>query len=300
MPAAAEPVPPPHPGADAAPRFQVHAWRPALRLLAIAAQATSAGNLLYLIALSLLGLLEGLDAFSPLELGLRLAVLSLLPLVLVWLLRRLTAATLLVEPTRLVLQLRDVRFEIPLESITAIEPWRLPLPGSGLALRMKSGRRFEYRLQIAAPAPLLAQFGAVLPSAASAAGHPSSRLGQARHDWRPRFFDRPAFKSGLIPLIPTGIMFRAHQIITYGGAFGEYDVLGLSAYLRTFALYWVSFTTGLLLYAAFWRILAELLAFTLTWLLPSRARGVRIAAEWLCRLAYYVAFPALMAHRFLG
>lgn len=300
MHAAAEPVPPPSPGADAAPRFPVHAWRPALRLLATAAQALSAGNLLYLISLSLLGLLEGLDPFSPIELVLRLLVLSLLPLMLVWLLRRLTAATLTVEPARLVLQLRGVRFEIPLESVTGVEPWKLPLPGPGLALRMKSGRRFDYRLQVAAPAPLLAALGATLPSAAAAAQHPGSRLGQARHDWRPRFWDRPAFKFGFFPLLPTGVMFRAHQYITFGGPFGEYDLFGLGAYLRTFSLYWISFTTGLLLYASFWRILAELLASAFTWLLPARANGVRRAAEWLCRLAYYVAFPALMAHRFLG
>lgn len=296
MHAAAEPVPPPPTGADAAPHFPVHAWRPGLRLLAMAAQALSAGNLLYLISLSLLGVLQGLDPFSPLELVLRLVVLSLLPMVLVWLLRRLTTATLTVEPTRLVLQLRGVRFEIPVESVTGIEPWRLPLPGSGLALRMKSGRRFEYRLQVPAPVSLLS----ALPSAALAAGHPTSRLGQARHDWRPRFWDRPAFKFGLFPLLPTGIMFRAHQYITFGGPFGEYDLFGLAAYLRTFSLYWISFTTGLLLYASFWRILAELLAFALTWLLPARSQGVRRMAEWLCRLAYYVAFPALMAHRFLG
>ncbi len=300
MHAAAEPVPPPNPGADAAPRFPLHAWQPALRLLAIAAQALSAGNLVYLIALSLLGILEGLDPFSPLELVLRLVVLSFLPLVLVWLLRRLTAATLLVEPTRLVLQLRSVRFEIPLESVTGIEPWRLPLPGSVLALRMKSGRRFQYRLQVAAPDPLLTQLSAALPSAGAAAEHPGSRLGQARHDWRPRFWDKPAFKFGLFPLIPTGIMFRAHQYITFGGAFGEYDMFGLEAYLRTFAGYWLGFTIGLFLFACFWRFLAEALAFPLTWLLPTRARGVRQAAEWLCRLVYYVGFPALMAQRFLG
>jgi hypothetical protein len=300
MSAAPEPVPPPSAGADTAPRFQVHAWRPALRLLAIAAQALSAGNVLYIGALSLLGVLEGLDAFSPIELVLRLVVLSLLPLLLLWLLRRLTAATFLVEPSRLVLQLRGVRFEIPVESVIGVEPWRLPLPGAGLALRMKSGRRFAYRLQVAAPAPLLTQLGAVLPAAAPAAQHPGARLGQARHDWRPRFWDKPAFKFGLIPLLPAGIMFRAHQYITFGGPFGEYDTFGLAAYLRTFALYWFSFTTGLLLYASFWRILAELLAFALTWLLPSRAHGVRRIAEWVCRLAYYVAFPALVAHRFLG
>jgi hypothetical protein len=300
MHAAAEPVPPPNPGADAAPRFSVHAWRPALRLLATAAQALSAGNVLYLGSLSILSILEGLDAFSPFELALRMGVLSLLPLMLVWLLRRLTAATLLVESTRLVLQLRDVRFEIPLESVTSVEPWKLPFPGSGFALRMKSGRLFQYRLQVAAPAPLLTQLGAVLPSAAPTALHPGSRLGQARHDWRPRFWDKPAFKFGLIPLIPTGIMFRAHQYITFGGLFDEYEMFGLAAYLRTFALYWISFLTGLLLYASLWRVLAEFLAFALTWLLPTRARGFRLLTEWLCRLAYYVVVPALIAYRFLG
>jgi hypothetical protein len=298
--AAAEPVPPPGTGEDAAPRFQVHAWRPALRLLAAAAQALSAGNLLYLVALSLLGILDGLDPPTPLQMLLQLAVFSLLPLGLVWMLRRFTASTLLVEPSRLVLQLRTVRFEIPLESVTGLEPWKLPLPGSGLALRMKSGRRFQYHLQVAAPLALLTALGRSVPAAAPAAEHPGSRLGQARHDWRRRLWDAPAIKFGLFPLLPTGVMFRAHQYITFGGPFGEYDVFGLAAYLRTFALYWVSFTTGLLLYAGFWRILAELLAFALTWLLPSRARGIRLAAEWLCRLMYYVAFPALMAWRFLG
>lgn len=300
MHAAAEPAPPPGPGEDAAPRFPVHAWRPAPRLLAATAQILSASNLLYLVALSLLGILEGLDPPSPLQMLVQLAVLSILPLVLVGLLRRFTAATLLVEPARLVLQLRGVRFEIPLESVTGVEPWKLPLPGSGLSLRMKSGRRFQYSLQVAAPVPLIHALGASVPSAAPAAEHPGSRLGQARHDWRRRFWDKPAFKFGLIPLVPTAVMFRAHQYITFGGPFGEYDMFGLAAYLRTFALYWVSFTCGLLLYAGFWRFVAEILAFALTWLLPSRARGIRAAAEWLCRLMYYVAFPALMAWRFLG
>jgi hypothetical protein len=300
MHAAAEPVPPPSAGDDAAARFPVHAWRPGLRLLAAVAQVLSAANLLHLVALSLLGLLEGYDPMSPLAMGLRLVAFSLLPTLLAWLLGRFTASTLHLEPSRLVLELRGVRFEIPRESVTGVEPWRLPLPGAGVALRMKSGRRFQYRLQVPNPGPLLTALGTSLPSASAAAEHPSSRFGQARQDWRPRFWDKPAFKFGLFPLIPTGIMFRAHQYITFGGAFGEYDMFGLEAYLRTFAGYWIGFTTGLLLFACFWRFLAEALAFPLTWLMPRRALGVRRAAEWLCRLVYYVGFPALMAERFLG
>ncbi|MDY7230965.1 hypothetical protein [Hyalangium rubrum] len=300
MHADAEPVPPPSAGDDTAARLSVHAWSPALRVLAAAAQVLSAANLLYLVALSLLGVLEGYDDISPLGTALRLLGFSLLPLVLVWLLRRFTAASLHAEPTRLVLQLRGVRFEIPRESITRVEPWRLPLPGTGLALRMKSGRRFDYHLQASTLAPLLTALGDTLPTAAAAAQHPSARFGQARHDRRRWFLDAPAFKFGLFPLLPAGIMFRAHQYITFGGPFGEYDAFGLAAYLKTFAGYWLSFTLGLLLFAGFWRILAEVLAFPMTWLLPSYARGVRRAAEWLCRLVYYVGFPALMAWRFLG
>jgi len=300
MHAAAEPVPPPSAGDDAAARFPVHAWKPALRLLAAAAQLLSAANLLYLVAISLLGILQGYDPLSPLDMVLRLLAFSLLPSVLAWLLRYFTAATLHLEPSRLVLELRGVRFELPRESVTGVEPWRFPLPGAGVALRMKSGRRFDYRLQLPNPSLLLTTLGQALPSATAAAEHPSSRFGQARHDWRPRFWDKPAFKFGLFPLFPTGVMFRAHQIITYGGAFGEYDVSGLEAYLKTFGGYWLGFTLGLFLFACFWRFLAEALAFPLTWLLPTRARGIRIAAEWLCRLVYYVGFPALMAQRFLG
>ncbi len=245
-----------------------------------------------------------MEPLAPLKPVLRLALLMgallLLPRALVWLLRRFTSATLLVEPGRLVLQLRGVRFELPVESITGLEPWRLPLPGPGVALRMKSGRRFEYHLQVEDPASLLNALAPQLPAAASATGRAGSRFGQARHDWRRRFWDKPAFKFGLFPLLPTGIMFRAHQYITFGGPFGEYDVSGLAAYLKTFAGFWHTFAIGLVMFAGVWRLVAELLAFALTWVLPSRAHGVRRAAEWLCRLVYYVGAPAIMAQPFLG
>ncbi|WP_224363318.1 hypothetical protein [Hyalangium versicolor] len=303
MHAAAEPVPPPTPGADAAPRFQVHAWRPALRLLAIAAQTIGTGSLLYLAAAAFQGSLEGLEPLVPfgliLRLALQLVALLLLPWALAALLRRVTSGTLTVEPSRLVLQLRGVHFEIPRDSVSSVEPWKLPLPGAGLALRMKSGRRFQYQLQVENPAALLSTLGLTLPTAATASAHPGTRFGQALHDLRRRFWDKPAFKFGLFPLLPTGVMFRAHQYITFGGPFGEYDLLGLAAYLKTFAAFWHSFALGLLLYAGVWRIAAELLAFGLTWLLPSRAHGVRQFAEWVCRLAYYVGAPAIMVQPFL-
>jgi hypothetical protein len=303
MHAAAEPVPPPPPGVDAAPSLRVHAWSPGLRLIALALQVIGAGNLLYLAYLCLFEPPLGLEPLVPLgpilRLALLVAALLLLPQALLWVLRRITSGTLLVESGRLVLQLRGVRFEIPTESVTGLEPWKLPLPGAGLALRMKSGRRFEYHLQAAAPETLLTALARALPGTDAAAQHPSARFEQARHDGRRRFWDKPAFKFGVFPLLPTGVMFRAHQLITFGGALGEYNVSGLGAYLKTFAGFWHTFALGLLLLASLWRLAAELLAFALTWALPSRARGIRTAAEWLCRLVYYVAAPTLMAIPFL-
>lgn len=270
----------------------------------MAAQLLSAASLLYLVDLFLFDPPLGLEPLAPfkpvLQLALLMGVLLLLPRALVGLLRRFTSATLLVESGRLVLQLRDVRFEIPTDSITGLEPWKLPLPGSGVALRMKSGRRFEYHLQVADPTALLNALAPQLPAATPAAGHAGSRFGQARHDWRRRFLDKPAFKFGVFPLLPTAIMFRAHQYITFGGPFGEYQASGLAAYLKTFAGFWHTFAIGLVMFAGVWRLVAELLAFALTWVLPSRAHGIRRAAEWLCRLVYYVGAPALMAQPFLG
>ncbi|EAU61642.1 hypothetical protein STIAU_6676 [Stigmatella aurantiaca DW4/3-1] len=237
---------------------------------------------------------------TPVRAGIQLVGFSLFPTCLTWLLRRASKATLEVGPERLVLTLREARFEVPRESIASVHPWRLPLPGAGVVLRMKSGRFFTHHLEVPSPLPLLAALGAVSPTAAVAAQHPHSLFGQARYEGRRKYWDSWVLKFGLFPLLPTGIMFRAHQYITFGGPFGQYRMFGLASYLKTFAGYWLLFTTSLVLYAGLWRILSEVLAFALTWLMPARARGVRQSVEWLCRLVYYVGIPAILALRFLS
>ncbi|SES82177.1 hypothetical protein [Stigmatella erecta] len=284
----------------AAPRFPVHAWKPALRWLTAAAQAVSAANLLLLVGQFVLGAFQGEELTTPLGAGIQLVAFSFLPILLVRLLRRLSLGALEVAPEQLVLHLRDARFEIPRESLAGVQPWKFPLPGAGLRLRMKSGRFFSHVLEVPRPLPLLAALGEGLPGVAEAAAHPPSRFTQAKQDARRWFWDSVAIKFGLFPLIPTGVMFRAHQYITFGGPFGQYRMFGLASYLKTFAGYWLLFTTTLVLYAGVWRLLAEGLAFVLTWLMPSRARGVRQSLEWLCRLVYFVGIPALLAWRFLS
>jgi hypothetical protein len=279
------------------PHFQVHAYPLALRLLSAVAQVVCVANLLFLSAVVIAPIFTGMGSPPLSELATWLVLGSLAPLGLVRLLRWSCAATLHVEPAQLVLRRRHVRFEIPRASIDSLRPWWVPLPGAGLTLRMKSGRSFQYRLHLPEPLPLLESLGEGDPLAA-AVHHPSVAFAQARHALvRTRWYHR-VFKFVVFPLLPTLIFFRAHQYITYGGPFGQYQMYGLGPYLKSLADYWGTFILQLVLFAGVWRVLGELVALGGAWLSPSHARGVRRAVEMACRLLYYVGFPALFISRF--
>lgn len=301
MPAEHDPLPlleETSPPIDVPPPLRVHACTAPVRALSVALQALAAGNLLYIAAHVVHDSVEGTESAPPLVVALGIGVFSGVPLAAVALLRRLLAATVDVQPPLLVLTLRHARFEIPLASITAVRPWRLPLPGPGLGLEMKSGRRFRHGLQLADPGALLSALGAALPSAASALGHASVAYAGARHRAR-RGRAFWIVKFVLLPLVLTVILFRLHQLIMYGGPFGQYRLFGLAAYLQSFGAFWAGTLGGLVLYAALWRLLAEAAALLLTWALPSRARGVRRAVEILCLIAYFGLVPAYVLARLL-
>jgi hypothetical protein len=293
------PVVPPTADEASAPRFQVQAWGLPTRLLASVALVICGANILFLAGLALTEILVGERMMPPGLLPRWIVAYSLVPLAFVGALRWLNAATVLVESGRLVLVLRRTRYEIPLASIERIRPWWLPLPGHGLALRMKSGRGFRYGLRVPAPVALLEAIGQREPLGTRAAEHLLVRFAQARDELLLRRWYHLAFKYLLFSLLPTGIVFRLHQYITYGGPFGEYQFYGLERYLKSFSGYWISGIAYLLLYAAIWRALAELLAFGATWLSPRRARGVRRFTEIALRVVYYAGIPALLAVRLL-
>ncbi|XXF80909.1 hypothetical protein P2318_14445 [Myxococcaceae bacterium GXIMD 01537] len=298
MPDAAAPAEPPAAPTPAPAPFQVHAWPRALRLLGVAAQAVHAGNLLHLAWLIAQGFLDGEIHAPPIYVATRLVLFSLLPLGLVRALRAWCRASVGLSAEHLVLQLRGVRFEVPYSSIDAVRPWRLPLPAPALGLRLKSGRVFPYALEPAAPLPLLDALGQHGAPTTPAAAHPVTRFADARAHVKRRWWHL-ALKYGVFPLIPALIFFRAHQYIAFGGPFGQWQQLGLASYLRTLVLdYWVGVLTYMLLYAGLWRGLGGLLAFAGAWVAPSRARGARRLAEWVCGLAYYVGVPALILARF--
>ncbi len=295
---AAAPAEPPASGAEAPRSFPLHAWPLPLRLVGVLAQLVHAANVVHLSAILFLGSLEGALPAPPLYLAMRLVLFSLLPLGLVRLLRVWSRATVDVGAEQLVLQLRGVRYEIPYASLDSVRPWRLPLPVPGFSLRMKSGRTFRYGLETGDPLPLLDALGAHGAVGAATPGHPGTRFAQARALSRRRWWHL-ALKYGLFPLLPTVIFFRAHQYIAFGGPFGQWQMYGLGAYVKTLVLeYWVVVLTYMALYAGLWRGVAGSLAYAGAWVAPSRARGVRRFAEWLSALAYYVGLPALILARF--
>jgi len=182
------------------------------------------------------------------------------------------AVTLRIADGQLVLEHRERRIEVPCSAITRLSAWTIPLPGGGLWLSLRSGRRFPYGLQIADPTALLL--------ALAAAGGPADGRGVLEHPnviyaraktRRSRWY-HPLLKFVGFAFLVTLPLFRVHQYIAYGGTFGEYYLMGLQAYLITFGIYWGA---------------------------PSRAARVRRAVEIVYRVLYYGGVPVLVTLRFL-
>ncbi|WP_240359204.1 hypothetical protein [Pyxidicoccus trucidator] len=290
-----------YPSAASAPdpeRFTVHAWSQPLRGLALAARLVALGCLPLFSGWLVMDILTaGLPSALPLR-GLGLGVA--LPWVLATVLRWSAHATAEVEATQLVLALRSgARMELPYDAMESVRPWKLPLPGPGLSLRMKSGRAFAYGLETEDAAPLLEALGrhATLGEAGS---HALVRYAQERHAlWRRRWY-HVVGKHLVYPLLPTAIIFQLNQRITFGSPFGEYQYFGLAAYLRAFGRDFLQVAPFFLLAACLFRVLVEAVSLLAAWLTPSRARGARRGAEWLGRLTYYVGLLALLAARLLS
>ena len=229
-----------------------------------------------------------------------LGVLALVLAGLFGLLSSLTRATLHVEPGRLVLERRGERLEIPLASVASVRAWRVPLPGAGLTLRMRSGRAFPYGLQLADPLPVLEALGHAEPSLATEARHPCVAFAHARATSLFRHRWQGVLKFVVFPLLPGTLVFQLNQRIIYGGPFGQYQQQGWGPYLASFAIYQAYALSGLVLFASLWRVLAEGGAYGAAWLSPPHAQGVRRFVEAACALLYYVGLPALLAARLLG
>jgi hypothetical protein len=227
------------------------------------------------------------------------AVFAVIPAVAAWLVRRSFAVAVEVDGEALIVRRRDMRIEIPHSAITRIAPWTVPLPGVGLSIWMRSGRRFTYGIAAADPAAILTALAATRTAAAAGAAlqHPHIRYAAARARHRRRWYALIGKFAGF-GLLPTAVLFNAHQHIAYGGVLGEYYLLGLASYLKTFAVYWSTVTIYLILYAGLWRGLAEGAALLAAWAAPARGERVRRLAELVCQILYYGGVPVVLLIRF--
>jgi apolipoprotein N-acyltransferase len=222
------------------------------------------------------------------------ATLFLLPEALAWCVLRAFAARASLDEGALVLARGPRRLALPLAQIAAVEPWRVPIPGPGVALRLASGARWRYGIAHADPAALAR---ALAPAAATPAPAPYA---SARASIRRRRIDHPLAKFVLFPLALALPAFRLHEHIAYGSALGEYYAFGLGAWLTTFFLWWAAWAIGLVLCAAALRATIEGATLAAVVLRPGQAAGARRSLERLGRLAFWVGLPAWLLMRVLA
>ncbi len=229
------------------------------------------------------------------------AALVLAPALAAWGITRAGAARALIEGDALVLEQARQRIGIPLASLVALRLWRVPLPCSGVDLELASGTRWRHGIALARPQ--------AMRRVLSAAGAPlrEETAGQSRRAafaearalaWRPRL-DHPLLKFALFPLLPALVAFRLHQVIAFGGTFGEWRTYGFGAWLTGLAIWWASWSLGLMLFAAVLRVGIEIANALVLAARPARATDARDALEWVARLAYYVGVPVWLVLRLL-
>jgi apolipoprotein N-acyltransferase len=266
------------------------------RALMITLLVLSRGTLLVLAALFVFSP----DPVTPSKLLRAFGLLFVVPALAAALIRRSRAAELTLEGDALCLDERGRRVEIPVASIDAVEPWRVPLPAGGWGFRLKSGKRFSESVVTPDPvrwAEALAAAGAG-ETARLAARHPNALYARSRHAARSRW-DHPWFKYVVFSLVPTLPLWRLHQYIAYGGTFGEYYLHGLKAYVTGFALHWLLFAIYLLIYASVLRAGTEAVSLAAARIAPSREARVRRAAEILHRVLYFGGAPAFLILRLI-
>lgn len=271
---------------------------PALRHAVAVLRALPVAGMLWLA----LGVLrDGPVVHSLLQLQV-FAGLVVLPTALAWALCWANAARVRVADGRLWIQQRHRRIEVPVEAVGSLQPWRWPLPGPGLDLGVADGPPVPGGLALRDPDALVAAVRAAGAVAVQSGPPPGllRRLARQRAAVPRRWFDHALVKFVAFPLLPALVAFRLHQIIRFGGPFGEIHEHGLRAWLLGLGLWWASWALGLVLFAALLRLLVEAVGAGALALDAARARRVRLLLEGGARALYFLGVPAWLALRLLA
>lgn len=210
------------------------------------------------------------------------------------------AARASIEGGALVLTRGARRVELAVQDIAAVEAWRLPLPGTGVSLRLGSGERWPYGIANVDPTAFARALAAAGGRATLAGPAWAAAYAHAVRGVRRGRLHHPLAKFGLLPLLLAIPAFRLHQHIAYGSTFGEWTTFGALAYLKGFVLWWAAWAIGVVLSAAALRAVVEAGTVLAVAARPGWAADVR---QWLERGALavlYLGLPAWLLLRMLG
>jgi apolipoprotein N-acyltransferase len=222
-----------------------------------------------------------------------------LPMLAAWIVMQAFRARMTIEAGHLVFDQRQQRIEVPLASVAGLRVWRLPLPGSGADLVLASGARWRHGLAVAEPSALAHAMAAAGAAVSVPAGFPARLASLRAIEGRP-WFERPFAKFVLFPLLPALVAFRLHQVIAFGGTFGEAYTFGIGAWLTGLLAWWASWALGMMLFAAALRIVVEAASLPSLLMMPARAAPVRLLLAWLARTLYFVGVPVWLLVRVLA
>lgn len=290
------------------PGMPVQVLKPMHRLLISLLYTCIAAGLLW-IGLRML-LIDGFQVNSLMQLE-RFAVAVLAPALAAWALQRAFAARAWLEADQLRLQSSAQVIELPLAALAEIHVWRLPVPQPGVRLRTHDGT--SVGIATAYPSVMLAALAHASPASNVQAQTMSllQRWAEGRQRSRHRLLDAPWLKLGVYPLLPALIAFHLHQVIAFGGPFGEWLTFGFDAWLRGLLLWWAAWVLGLTLFTAVLRVLVESAALAVLLgcrlivrkgeapTAGSELSPLRAAVEWSLRGIHYLGVPIWLLLRVL-
>lgn len=226
--------------------------------------------------------------------------LFLLPEVAAWCVLLAFSARTSIEHGALVLAQGTRRIEIALHEIKALEPWRLPLPCPGVAVRLSSGAHWHYALALGNPATLLSAVAGQGVAEGAIAPSRLALLARARQAIRRGWLDHPLARYCLLPLALALPAYYLHQHIAFGSGFGEYTAFGLKAYASGLALWWAAWVIGITLCGAALRVLIETATVLGVLLHPAQTEELRRWLERCGNVVLYLGVPGWLLLRIFG